>query len=67
MLRKRLCARAARVSTRTIPDWLIWLGSWFDPTAAALYPLLGLVRHSTAEKATCVRVPFHCAGLADCT
>ncbi len=58
VLRAELGARAARVPTWTIPDWLIWLGSWISPTAATLYPLLGLVRHSTADKATCVRFPF---------
>ena len=56
VLRKRLGARARRAPTWTIPDWLIWLGSWISPTMATLYPLLGLVRHSTGEKATCVRV-----------
>ncbi len=66
MLRKRLGARAPRVSTRTIPDWLVWLGSWISPTAAVLYPLLGLVRHSTAEKATCVLRFVPSAGMAEC-
>ena len=67
MLRAKLGARAARVPTWTIPDWLIWLGSFVSPTMATLYPLLGKVRHSTGEKATCVHVPSQIAGLAENT
>ena len=62
LLRQRLGARAARAPKRTLPDWLIWIGSWVSPTMAALWPTLGLVRHATGEKATCVFHSPACAG-----
>ena len=54
VLRARLGPAARRVPTWPMPDFVIWLGSFFSPTMALLYPQLGVVRNASGEKAKCV-------------
>jgi hypothetical protein len=37
-----------------MPDFVIWLASFFSPAMALLYPQLGVIRNTSSEKATCV-------------
>jgi nucleoside-diphosphate-sugar epimerase len=51
VLRARLGSAAARVPTRTLPDWLVRAMALVNPTARAVVPNLGARRAVTAEKA----------------
>ena len=51
ILRERLGARAARVPTRTIPDFVVRLGAWFNPEMARLAPSLGIRHEYSSAKA----------------
>ncbi|RKH08236.1 NAD-dependent epimerase/dehydratase family protein, partial [Corallococcus sp. CA053C] len=51
VLREQLGARAARVSTRRAPDFLVRFGALFNPELRQLTPGLGLRREFTSAKA----------------
>ena len=51
VLKARLGDAAARVPTRTIPDWLVRLIARFDPTVQQIVPELGKIRNASGEKA----------------
>jgi dihydroflavonol-4-reductase len=50
-LKARLGKAAARVSTRTLPDWLVRIVGLFSAEAAQVAPELGKVKNATSEKA----------------
>jgi dihydroflavonol-4-reductase len=41
---------AKRVSTRTVPDWLMRVGSLFSPVVRQIVPELGKVKNASNEK-----------------
>lgn len=51
LLRAELGPQAARVSTRTVPDWLVRVVARFNPVARAVVSELGSVRHQDATHA----------------
>ncbi len=51
VLRDRMGEAAARVPTRTLPDWLVRLAALRDPTLAQVLPELGKTKRATSEKA----------------
>ncbi len=50
-LRQGMGRAAARVPTRTLPDWLVRLVGRFDPAVGAIAPDLGKRRNATSAKA----------------
>jgi nucleoside-diphosphate-sugar epimerase len=50
-LRRRLPDRAQKIPTRQLPDWLVRLGAWWDPSARAILPELGKVKNASSDKA----------------
>lgn len=50
-LKARLGKAAARVSTRTLPDWLVRIVGLFSAEAAQVAPELGKVKNATSKKA----------------
>jgi len=50
-LKQALGEPARRVSTRTIPDWLVRAASHFDASARQALPMIGRPHRSTSEKA----------------
>jgi dihydroflavonol-4-reductase len=54
VLRAGLGAAAARVPTRTVPDWLVRAMALVNPVARAVLPELGSVRHQDASHARAV-------------
>ncbi|MET2826167.1 SDR family oxidoreductase [Mesorhizobium shangrilense] len=50
-LKARLGKAAARVSTRTLPDWLVRIAGLFSAEAAQVAPELGKVKNATSKKA----------------
>lgn len=50
-LKQGLGAEARRVSTRTIPDWVVRLAARFDDTARQAVPLIGRPHRATSAKA----------------
>ena len=51
VLKQRLGAAAAGVPTRELPDWLVRVAAWRNPTAKMVVPHLGVVRETSGEKA----------------
>jgi dihydroflavonol-4-reductase len=51
ILRRRLGPAARKVSTRTLPNWLVRFGALFNPKARQVVPLLGLNLNATSAKA----------------
>ncbi|QAY72570.1 aldehyde reductase [Agromyces protaetiae] len=51
VLRSRLGGAAAKVPTRTLPDWLVRMVGRFSPEVGDLVPLLGQRRTATSAKA----------------
>lgn len=51
VLRRELGDDARRVTTRTVPDWLVRLAARFNPVARAVVGELGAERHQSAEHA----------------
>ena len=51
ILRNRLGARAKKVPTRVLPNFLVKLVGYVDPTVKLVVPELGQKRNSSAEKA----------------
>ena len=51
VLKARLGDAAKKVPTRQLPNWLVRVGSRFDPGVRQLLPMLGKVRHATSAKA----------------
>jgi dihydroflavonol-4-reductase len=54
VLRAELGAQAPRLSTRSVPDWLVRAASLFNPLAKAVVGELGSVRHQDASHAKAV-------------
>jgi nucleoside-diphosphate-sugar epimerase len=54
VLRAELGAQAHKVSTRSVPDWLVRVASLFNPLAKAVVGELGSVRHQDASHAKAV-------------
>lgn len=54
VLRAELGAQAPRLSTRSVPDWLVRVASLFNPLAKAVVGELGSVRHQDASHAKTV-------------
>lgn len=52
MLRARMGRAGRRVSTRTLPNWLVRLGALRDPALRGSLPLLGRNLNATSQKAT---------------
>lgn len=51
MLKQRLGARAAKVPTSQLPDWMVKLVALSDKEVAQIVPELGIAKNATAEKA----------------
>jgi nucleoside-diphosphate-sugar epimerase len=51
VLKARMGAAAKRVPTRQLPNWLVRLGSFTDPSIKLLVPELGRPKNATGEKA----------------
>ncbi len=51
LLKNRLGTSAKRVPTRQFPDWLIRVGSMFDPAVKQILPELGKMKNATCDKA----------------
>jgi dihydroflavonol-4-reductase len=51
LLRRHFGARAARVPTRRLPDWVLRLAAWFQDEARFMAPLLGRKVDYSSEKA----------------
>jgi nucleoside-diphosphate-sugar epimerase len=51
MLKRRLGARAARVPTSQLPNWMVKLVAMSDKEVAQIVPELGIAKNATAEKA----------------
>jgi dihydroflavonol-4-reductase len=51
VLRERMGAAADKVSTRTLPNWLVRLGAKKNPRMKAIVPMLGVDMNATSEKA----------------
>ncbi len=52
VLKSRMGARAKRVPTRELPDWVVRLAAMFDPAIKQILPELGKRKNATHEKAT---------------
>jgi dihydroflavonol-4-reductase len=51
VLKARMGADAARVPTRTLPDWMVRLTALFDPSIAQIVPELGKFKRASHAKA----------------
>lgn len=51
VLKRRLGARAQRVPTIQLPDWLVRLAALRDPAVKQIFPELGKTRNASSEKA----------------
>lgn len=51
VLRQRLGVAAKRVPTRQLPNWLVRLAAWRDPSIKQIIPELGHPKNATSEKA----------------
>ncbi|MEQ9440275.1 MAG: aldehyde reductase [Cyclobacteriaceae bacterium] len=54
LLKDKMPSIAGKVSTRTLPDWIVRLAAWFSPQAKAIVPLLGINRNASNQKARSV-------------
>jgi nucleoside-diphosphate-sugar epimerase len=52
VLKSRMGARAKRVPTRELPDWLVRVAAMLDPAIRQILPELGKRKNATHEKAT---------------
>jgi nucleoside-diphosphate-sugar epimerase len=51
VLKKNLGDRARRVPTRELPNWLVRMASFVDPTVKQILPELGMSKNASNEKA----------------
>jgi nucleoside-diphosphate-sugar epimerase len=51
MLRRRMGEVARKAPTRELPDWIVRIGSWFDPGVRQFASELGKRKNATGEKA----------------
>lgn len=51
ILKRRLGPAAAKVPTRELPNWMVWLASWSNPEIKQFIGELGVVKHMSGEKA----------------
>lgn len=51
LLKDKLGTKAKSVSTRRLPDWVVWIAALFSPAARNLVPQLGRYRNASNEKA----------------
>jgi nucleoside-diphosphate-sugar epimerase len=51
LLRERLGEVARKVPRRELPDWVVRLGTLFNPAARQILPELGKFKNATNEKA----------------
>lgn len=51
ILKRRLGAKAAKVPTRELPNWMVWLASWSNPEIKQFLGELGVVKHMSGDKA----------------
>ena len=51
ILKRRLGPVARRVPTHEIPDFLVRLAAWFQPTVRQMVPELGKVKNASSAKA----------------
>jgi dihydroflavonol-4-reductase len=51
ILKRRMGAAAAKVPTRELPNWMVWLASWSNPEIKQFLGELGVVKHFSGEKA----------------
>lgn len=54
LLKAEMGDAASRVSTKTVPDWLVHLAALFSPTAKSIAPMVGRYRNASNEKARTV-------------
>lgn len=51
ILKSRMGAAAAKVPTRELPNWMVWLASWSNPEIKQFIGELGVIKHFSGEKA----------------
>jgi nucleoside-diphosphate-sugar epimerase len=51
ILKRRMGAAAAKVPTRELPNWMVWLASWSNPEIKQFIGELGVVKHFNGDKA----------------
>jgi dihydroflavonol-4-reductase len=51
ILKSRLGAAAAKVPTRELPNWMVWLASWSNPEIKQFIGELGVIKHFSGAKA----------------
>jgi nucleoside-diphosphate-sugar epimerase len=51
VLKRRMGARARRVPTRELPNWVMRIAALRAPAVKVLLPQLGKIRNATSEKA----------------
>ena len=51
ILKNRMGAAAAKVPTRELPNWMVWLASWSNPEIKQFLSELGVIKHASNEKA----------------
>jgi dihydroflavonol-4-reductase len=51
VLRARMGGEGARVRTRQLPDWLLRVAAWFNPSAREILPELGKRKNGSNAKA----------------
>ncbi len=56
MLKARMGKAGNRVPTIVLPDWVVWLASFFDSSLKQFVPILGTKPECSNEKAKCVLV-----------
>ena len=59
MLKARMGEAGKRVPTGILPDWVLWLASYFDSSLKQIVPMLGTVPQCSNEKAKCVPLILH--------
>jgi dihydroflavonol-4-reductase len=51
ILKRRMGAAAAHIKARELPNWLLYIAAWRDPTVKEVLPMLGKLMNTTNEKA----------------
>jgi nucleoside-diphosphate-sugar epimerase len=51
ILKRRMGDAAARVPTRELPNWMVWLASWSNPEIKQFLGELGVIKHMSGDKA----------------
>ena len=51
LLKNELGDKGTRISTRTVPDWVLRIAALFNPTAKSIVPMLGRLRNASNAKA----------------